>query len=99
MSNKPQNDNKPSDAVETPQAVKSHPTGPTSTEGVEASQLPDGGRGGVETDAGHQLDRSLPQNTGETRGSTINNDIGLTGHPDAREADDTKHLERHQGDK
>ena len=99
MSDNTSNDNKPANAVETTPSQQSHPTGPTSTEGAEASQLEDGGRGGVESDAGHQLDRSLPHHTGETQGSTINNDIGLTGDPEIRRADDEKTLGRHQGDK
>lgn len=76
-----------------------HPTGPTSIEGVEANDLPNGGRGSVESDPGHELDRHLPQHTGEVVDSDINNDVGMTGHPTAREADDERTLGRHQGDK
>jgi hypothetical protein len=76
-----------------------HPTGPTSVRGVEANDLPNGGRGSVETEPGHELDRHLPQNTGEVAGSDINNDVGMAGDPEIREADDERTLGRHQGDK
>lgn len=85
--------------VESTPAQKSHPTGPTSTEGTEANELRDQGRGPVNTDPGHELDRNVPQHTGETRGSTINNDVGVAGKPEIREADDERTLGRHQGDK
>lgn len=80
-------------------AQKSHPAGPTSTEGIEANDLPDKGRGPVNTDPGHELDRNVPHRTGETRGSTINNDVGVAGKPEIRDADDENTLGRHQGDK
>ena len=76
------------------------PTGPTSIEGVEASDLPDGGRGSVETNHGRELRRHTPQSTGEVVGSDINTDVGLTGHPEVREADEkSMQPARHQGDK
>lgn len=76
-----------------------HPRGPASIEGVVADDLPDGGRDNVETDPGHELKRHVPQHTGEVVGSDINNDVGMAGRPEIREADDEKHLGRHQGDK
>ena len=76
-----------------------HPTGPTSIERVEASDLPEGGRGNVESDPGHELHRNLPENTGEVVGSDLNTDVGATGTPDSRQADQRRVLGRHQGDK
>lgn len=66
---------------------------------MEASDLPDGGRGSVETDPGHELKRHVPQHTGEVVGSDINNDVGMAGKPTTREADDERTLGRHKGDK
>lgn len=82
-----------------PQQDRRRPAGPSSIEGVEASDLAGEGRGNVETDPGHELDRHLPQNTGEVVDSDINTDIGMAGNPDVREADDENHLGRHQGNK
>lgn len=79
--------------------LSDHPVGPTSVEGVEASDLPAGGRGNVETDPGHELRRNLPQNTGEVVGSDLNTDVGATGHPETRQAEQRRVLGRHQGDK
>ena len=81
--------------------IPGHPEGPTSIEGVEANDLPDGGRGSVNTDPGHELDRSLTTSTGEVQSDDPTlNEIGLTGHPDARRADEkSMQPERHQGDK
>ena len=78
---------------------RGHPAGPTSTQGVEVSELPDKGRGSVETDPGQELGRHVPQHTGEVVGSDINRDTGLTGDPEIREADDERTLGRHQGNK
>jgi hypothetical protein len=80
-----------------PQAARS--TGPTSIEGVEASDLPEKGRGSIETDPGHELGRNVPHHTGEVVGSDINSDVGATGHPESRQADQKKFQGRHQGDK
>ena len=78
--------------------IVGHPDGPTSTQGVEAGDGPGGGRGPVETDPGHELDRNVPQHTGEVRGSDVVTDRGLTGHPDARRADqETGQPARHGG--
>ena len=81
------------------QVARHHALGPTSSEGVEASDLPDGGRGNVDTDPGRELGRNVPQHTGEVVGSHINTDVGLGGHPDVRDADPEETLGRHQGDK
>ena len=80
-------------------AESSHPTGPTSIEGAEASQLADGGRGSVETDPGKELDRTPPHHTGEAVDSDVNQDIGIAGTPQMREADQESVDGRHQGDK
>jgi len=37
------------------------------TDGLEASEFPDHGRGGTETDQNKQLGRQLPSQTGETQ--------------------------------
>ena len=75
-----------------------HPTGPTSTEGLEASELPDGGRGSVNTDPGREKQRHLTSHTGEVVGSDLNEDIGLTGTPAVRDADQQSNQpKRHQG--
>lgn len=60
--------------------------GPTSIEGVEASDLPDGGRGPVEQDPHHEHSRKLPQQTGGEIGNAT--DVGLHATPDAAEARD-----------
>jgi hypothetical protein len=58
--------------------------GPTSIEGVEASDLPDKGKGPVETNFGKELRRDLPEHTGEVIGE---DDSGLRGQPDLRDTD------------
>jgi len=57
--------------------------GPLTDEGVEASDLPDRGRGPVETDFGKEAARNLPQQTG----GTIGGEIGMRGHPDNVQSD------------
>ena len=57
--------------------------GPTSLAGVEASELPDGGRGPVETDYGKEAASNLPQNVG----GVIGEEAGLRAHPDLVKAD------------
>ena len=75
-----------------------NPTGPTSLQGVEAGDLPDGGRGSVNTDPGREKARHLTSHTGEVVGSDLNTDIGLTGTPQARDADQQSNQpKRHQG--
>ena len=77
-----------------------HPTGPTSIEGVVAADLPGGGRGSVNTDPGREKKRHLTSHTGEVVGSVLNTDVGATGTPSAREADQQSNQpKRHQGDK
>jgi hypothetical protein len=60
-----------------------HPIGPTSIEGVEARDFPDGGRGSVDTDQAKVRARKTPMQTGETAG-----DVGLRGTPDVADAYD-----------
>ena len=57
--------------------------GPQSIHGVEASDLPDKGRGPVETDFGKEAARNLPQQTGEDGFGQV----GLRAHPDLAQAD------------
>jgi hypothetical protein len=57
--------------------------GPTSLAGLEASELPDGGRGPVETDYGKEAARNLPQNIG----GVIGGEVGERGHPELVKAD------------
>ncbi|HYE21404.1 MAG TPA: hypothetical protein VEA69_23355 [Tepidisphaeraceae bacterium] len=63
---------------------RAHPTGPTSIQGVEASDLPDGGRDHVDTDPRKVNARKLPANTG----GTIGGDAGLRAMPDSADAKD-----------
>jgi hypothetical protein len=58
--------------------------GPISEAGVEASDLPDGGRGPIETDFGREAARNLPHQTG----GAIGGEIGMRGHPDNVQADE-----------
>jgi hypothetical protein len=58
--------------------------GPRSEAGVEASDLPDGGRGSVETNFGKDAARNLPHQTG----GTIGGEVGMRGHPDAVQSDE-----------
>ncbi len=58
--------------------------GPTSLQGAEASELPDKGRGPVETDPGREAARKTPGQTG----GVIGGDTGLRAMPDSAEADD-----------
>ena len=72
------------DDTRTPQQVTRHPVGPTSIEGVEARDLPDGGRGNPDTDQHHEHARKLPMQTGEN----ATGDVGLRGTPDVADAQD-----------
>lgn len=56
--------------------------GPTSSAGVEARDLPDGGRGPMETDPGKEAKRTLPQQSG-----AIENAGGTRASLDASDAD------------
>ena len=56
--------------------------GPVSIEGVEASDLPDKGRGDISTNPSKEAGRRLPQQTGQWDGG----DTGLRGDPDIADA-------------
>ena len=89
---------KPSDPKKPDPKRGGNPIGPTSIEGVEAGDLPDGGRGSVNTDPGREGNRHLTSHTGEVVGSELNTDVGLTGTPGARQADQQSNQpKRHQG--
>lgn len=65
--------------------TSTHPNvGPLSIAGVEASDLPDGGRGSVETDRGKESARNVPQNTG----GIVGGNVGLRGTPNLAKADE-----------
>jgi hypothetical protein len=72
-----------------PDVDTGHATGPTSIQGVEASEFPDE-RGSVDTDPRRINARKTPAQTGEN--ST--GDIGLRGTPDIAEAADHGHRKR-----
>ncbi len=74
-------------STESQDNTRQHPTGPTSIEGVEASDLPDQGRGSVNTDPGHELARTSPHKTGGPIGDANGGDVGIRGTPDVAEAD------------
>ena len=58
--------------------------GPTDADGVEASDLPDHGRGPVETNIGKELRRKPPMRTGENE----TGETGLRGNPEVADAAD-----------
>jgi len=58
--------------------------GPTDIAGAEASELPDKGRGSVDTDFGKESRRNLPSHTGGIVGDGT--DVGLEGEPDLADA-------------
>jgi hypothetical protein len=60
--------------------------GPRSIEGVEASDLPDKGRGPVEQDFGREAGRKLPHQTGGKIGDAT--DTGIRAMPDTADAKD-----------
>lgn len=62
--------------------------GPTSIEGVEASDLPDQGRGDVFTNPSKEAGRKLPSQTGQWG---ADGDTGLRGDPDIADADEHGH--------
>ena len=64
-----------------------HPVGPTSVQGLEASEMGDE-RGHVDTDPRKVVARKLPQNTG----GQPDGDVGMRAMPDSAEADDHGHL-------
>jgi hypothetical protein len=58
--------------------------GPTDIDGAEASELPDKGRGPVETNPGKELRRKTPAQTG----GTVGGDVGIEATPDVADARD-----------
>jgi hypothetical protein len=68
-----------------PDVDTGHAIGPTSTQGLEASESPDGDeRGNVDTDPRRIGARKLPTHTG----GTIGGDVGMRAMPDSADADD-----------
>ena len=65
--------------------------GPRSIDGVEASDLPDKGRGSVETNPGKELRRKLPQTTGAIG---TGDDVGIRAEPDVADAQDHGHRKK-----
>lgn len=63
--------------------------GPRDIDGLEASQLPDKGRGSVDTDRGKQLGRKPPGLTGGLGGD--GDDVGLAGEPEVADIRDHGH--------
>ena len=62
-----------------------HEVGPKSIQGVEASDLPDKGRGSVNTNYGKEAGRKPPHRTG----GTVGGDVGMRAMPDIAESDDS----------
>ena len=61
--------------------------GPRSVEGVEASDLPDKGRGSVDQNIGKALKRKTPDRTGGTPQET-GGDVGIRAMPGSADAAD-----------
>ncbi len=61
--------------------------GPTSIQGVEASDLPDKGRGTVDQNIGKAMARKTPDQTGGTPQET-GSDVGIRAFPDVADAKD-----------
>lgn len=66
-------------------SASAHATGPTSVQGLEASELPDKGRGGPETSPGKELARKLPIQTGAVGEGA---DVGLAATPESADQRD-----------
>jgi len=64
--------------------------GPLSIEGVEASDLPDKGRGTVDQSIAKAIKRKTPERTGGTP-QELGGDVGMRANPDAAEASDHGH--------
>jgi hypothetical protein len=64
--------------------------GPLSVEGVEASDLPDKGRGSVDHNIGKHLSRKTPDRIGGTPQQT-GGDVGLSAFPGSADARDHGH--------
>jgi hypothetical protein len=73
---------------DSPDVDTGHATGPTSEQGLEASELdrivPEGERGSVDTDPRRIAARKLPTHTGGTTGG----DVGMRAMPNSADADD-----------
>ena len=74
-------------ATDTPTPGDFGKVGPRSIEGVEASDLPDKGRGPIDTNLSKEAGRKLPQQTGQWESG----DTGLRGDPDIADASDHGH--------
>lgn len=61
--------------------------GPRSIDGVEASDLPDKGRGNVDQNIGKAMARKTPDKIGGTPQET-GGDVGLRANPDIADAND-----------
>jgi hypothetical protein len=74
-----------------PDVDTGHAIGPTSEQGLEASELdklePEGERGSVDTDPRRVANRKLPDHTGGTTGG----DAGMRAMPGSADADDHGH--------
>ena len=74
-----------------PDVDTGHATGPTSIQGLEASELdkvtPDGERGSVDTDPRRIAARKLPAQTGES----ATGDVGARAMPGSADANDHGH--------
>lgn len=69
-----------------PKYVNRTGEGPVDIQGAEASELPDKGRGSVDTDRGKQAARKLPGQTGGLGGD--GDDVGIAAEPDIADARD-----------
>src|SRR5206468_4203114 len=76
---------------DTPRPADYDKVGPLSIEGVEASDLPDKGRGDVFTIPSKEAGRNLPQNTGQYGSGA---DTGLRADPEVAEAAKSGHRKR-----
>ena len=71
----------------TPGNASYRDVGPRSIEGVEASDLPDKGRGSVDQDPGKAMARKTPRRTGGTTQET-GGDVGARATPGSADAKD-----------
>jgi hypothetical protein len=70
---------------DSPDVDTGHATGPTSEQGLEASELPhDEERGSVDTDPRRVAARKVPTHTA----GQIGGDVGIRAMPDSAQADD-----------
>ena len=75
---------------------RGYDVGPTSIHGVEASDLPDKGRGSVDTNLGKHLKRKTPDRTGGSPQDT-GGDVGIRALPGSADAADHRGRGRHGG--